>query len=323
MYIDSTKDNEGFFLLLHIRILWLKKYVILGITLAFAMFSIVYSLSLDNMYKATVTLMPSFQNSSGSRLLGLTPIVKLLTGEAIINNESFYSDVLKSESILNKLISKKWLISGAEQYLHEFLKIEKDSSHHNPQAKLNHDIKTYLRDNVISFSSSDDNGLMTLSVTLPLDSKLSSDMANWLTLQLHEYNESFFDARSSKDVLEAKNQVTSVKLQLAKAENNLSRFLRSNKNRMESVTLQLDYIRLQREIDTELLIYTQLRQRYELLKINSNKKTRTITVLDSAIVPIVKSGPSRGLICIMITLFGGFISVMYVVIVEKFKGLVK
>jgi len=334
--IDSTKDdsdfksylpsvsthNEDFNLLLYIRILWLKKYLILGITLSFSIFSIVYSLSLDNMYKATVTLLPSFQQSSGSRLFGLTPIVKILTGEAIINNESFYSDVLKSEVILNKLLSKKWLISGAEQYLYEFLKLEKDESHHNPQAKLNHDIKTYLRDNVISFSSSEENGLMKLSVTFPLDPKLSSDVANWLTLQLHEYNESFFDIRSIQDLLNAKSQVDLIKLELIKAENKLSRFLNSNKNRLQSANLQLDYIRLQREIDTENLIYTQLRQRYEILKINSTKRTRTITVLDSAIIPIVKSGPSRGNICIMITLLGGFISILFVLIQEKLKGII-
>jgi uncharacterized protein involved in exopolysaccharide biosynthesis len=294
------------------KTIWSQKWLIVKITSTFVVLSIIYALSLDNIYKASVTMLPQSQESERSKFSGLAALAGINMESSATSNEAFYEDVLVSDKLLDNLISKKWVIGEKKQFLHEFLEIKLSESHFNPKAKLAYDLKQYLRDKAISFSSSKENGLMTLSVAMPLEPKLSANIANWLASELHEYNEKFRQKKSMENLSTVKIQLDQAKSELIKAENKLSDFQKSNKNYTQSAELQLEYARLTREVITENTVYTELRKQFEIAKIDLAKSKETITILDKATIPVLKDSPKRGLICILGLFLGFFIAIFWV-----------
>jgi uncharacterized protein involved in exopolysaccharide biosynthesis len=76
---------------------------------------------------------------------------------------------------------------------------------------------------------------------------------------------------------------------------------------LPSVSLELNRIAL--ELDAQRQVYSQLKVQYELLKVTMASESPVFQVLEYAEIPDMKSGPSRGLICIIVTFAAGFFSV--------------
>jgi uncharacterized protein involved in exopolysaccharide biosynthesis len=73
--------------------------------------------------------------------------------------------------------------------------------------------------------------------------------------------------------------------------------------------IMLELNRIQLELDAQKQIYTQLKVQYELIKIEIASEAPMFQILEPAEVPDRKSGPSRGLICIIVTFAAGFFAV--------------
>ncbi|MDR3130048.1 MAG: lipopolysaccharide biosynthesis protein [Treponema sp.] len=74
-----------------------------------------------------------------------------------------------------------------------------------------------------------------------------------------------------------------------------------------SITLERNRIAL--ELTAQQEVYSQLKVQYELLKITMASEKPVFQVLEMAEVPDQKSGPSRGLLCIIVVFAAGFFSV--------------
>ena len=74
-----------------------------------------------------------------------------------------------------------------------------------------------------------------------------------------------------------------------------------------AVTAELGRITM--EIGAMRQIYTQLRVQEEVLRVSMDSETPVFQILERAEVPDRKSGPSRGLICIIVTFAAGFFAV--------------
>jgi len=80
--------------------------------------------------------------------------------------------------------------------------------------------------------------------------------------------------------------------------------------------LGLEYARRLREVKTQEAIYEQLTKQYELAKINENRDTSTLQILDDAVVPDRKSKPKRSLIVMLATVSAFFLSILAAFIAE-------
>ena len=67
--------------------------------------------------------------------------------------------------------------------------------------------------------------------------------------------------------------------------------------------------KLQLELDAQRQVYTQLRTQYELLKVQMQSETPIFQILERPEVPDMKSGPSRGKLCIIVTFAAFFLAV--------------
>jgi uncharacterized protein involved in exopolysaccharide biosynthesis len=83
-------------------------------------------------------------------------------------------------------------------------------------------------------------------------------------------------------------------------------------------SLTLEYFDLQRDKEVLAGIYELLMQQFETAKIEEMDDTRTFQILEQAEVPELKDSPSRGKICIIVTLTTFFLSVFLAFILEYF-----
>jgi uncharacterized protein involved in exopolysaccharide biosynthesis len=79
----------------------------------------------------------------------------------------------------------------------------------------------------------------------------------------------------------------------------------------------VQYARLLRDFKIQETVFELLTRQYEVAKIEEAKNTSTIQVLDPAVVPDRKSKPRRSKIVILMTLFFGFLAVLFAFVREK------
>jgi uncharacterized protein involved in exopolysaccharide biosynthesis len=74
---------------------------------------------------------------------------------------------------------------------------------------------------------------------------------------------------------------------------------------------------------TQRQIYSQLKVQYELLKVNMASEKPIFQILEMAEIPDRKSGPSRGMLCIIVTLAAGFFSVFLAFVLNAISNVKK
>lgn len=78
----------------------------------------------------------------------------------------------------------------------------------------------------------------------------------------------------------------------------------------------IEYVRKLRELKTQEVIYEQLSKQYELAKINENKESSSVQVIDEAVPPINKSKPKRKQIVVLSTIVAFIVSIVVVFVQE-------
>ena len=79
--------------------------------------------------------------------------------------------------------------------------------------------------------------------------------------------------------------------------------------------------KLQLELEAQRQVYTQLKTQYELLKVQMQSETPVFQILERPEVPDLKSGPSRGKMCIIVTFAAFFLSVFLAFALNAWKNI--
>jgi uncharacterized protein involved in exopolysaccharide biosynthesis len=77
------------------------------------------------------------------------------------------------------------------------------------------------------------------------------------------------------------------------------------------------------ELDAQRQVYSQLKVQYELLKVTMASESPVFQVLEYAEVPDMKSGPGRGMICIIVILAASFFSVFLAFVMNAVSNIRK
>ncbi|HOS36494.1 MAG TPA: GNVR domain-containing protein, partial [Treponemataceae bacterium] len=91
----------------------------------------------------------------------------------------------------------------------------------------------------------------------------------------------------------------------------------------DGLSVAMEMTRLQMELEAQKQVYTQLKTQYELLKVEMASETPVFQILELAEVPDRKSGPSRGMLCIIVTFAAGFFAVMLAFMLEAIENVKK
>ena len=296
---QENNYNDEIDLLELFMIVWKRRLFIISLTSLFAVVSVLYSLSLSNVYTSVTLLAPANKEDSfSSRLGGMSGLAGLAgvnlsqSGSASTSQEAiervksfdFFSNYfLPYIKLENLLAVKKWAPESNIIFYDEnsYDVVSKKWVENNTQPSNQTAYRRYL--NIFKIGVDDETSFVTFSVE-----HQSPEIAKkWLDIIIYNINESMreIDKTNAQNAINFLNET-------------------ANSTSIQSI----------REVIGRIL-----ESKMQTLMLASTNKAYIFKVLDSPIVPEVKSGPIRSIICIIGTLIGGVISVLITFILHYRK----
>ena len=279
-----------------IKILWNDKGRIIKITTVFAIFSVFYALSVPNQFTATSILAPAEQHGSGlskamSQLRGINPFQMLSLGrgsstesqiaQEIMISRSFIENFIKSNDLSVELLAvKEWIKKTDSLIINEDLfdvenkvwLIEDEAGALVPPSGWSL-FQAFKNKLFLEFDPV--TGLLSVSMT-----HYSPHIAlEWLEMYIEAIN------------------------------------LHMQTRQVEKLTRNIEY--LQTEIaktsiaEMQEVFYTVIEEQTKSKMLAQASPEYVFVVVSPAVLPERKSRPNRALLCILITFFGGTLSVLY------------
>ena len=282
-------------------VLWTGKYWIAGLTSIAAILSVVYALSLPNIYRSEALLAPSSMDGGGigglakqygglASLAGISlpgggEMDKTALALAVIKSRRFISDFIQRHDILVPLMAADgWdqstgeLSIDADIYATGSATWVRDVRPPQPvQPSLQEALEVFF-DELLSITEDKNSGFFSLSIA-----HYSPMVAQqWVTWLVEDTN----NALRAQDVAEAENSIA---------------YLETQVDATSLTDLQSRFFEMIQS-QTETIMLAKVREEY------------AFKIVDPAVIPEQKDKPKRALICLLGTLLGGMLSVLWVLI---------
>lgn len=286
--------------------IWKGKWIIIATTFVFAVASVLYALSLPNIYKADALLAPAESSNGGglSKMAGKLGGLAALAGVNIGGGETSQTDlavqVMKSRQFVDAFINKHNLLVP--------LMAAKDWDLANNKLVINEDLYNantgeWLREpvglrgakptaqeafdifskDILSISQDKESGLYTVSIK-HYSPYVAQQWVNWLT----------------EDINKVMRERT-----IAETSQNLD-YLNTQLQKTAVADMQSTFYKLIEE-QTKSLMLAEVQEEF------------VFKTVDPAVVPELKDGPKRALICVLGTLLGGMLGVAIVLVRFAFR----
>lgn len=281
-----------------VLVLWEKKISIFIITSLFAIFSVFYSLSLPNIYHSSATIIPSSGDEALSNKLNTFPSIPGISSsvsafgevtksleavERIKTLEFFSNHFLPNIKLQDLLAVKEWdpikneIIYDEDIYDEANKKWVRKVSY--PKKNIPSSQEAYrVYKNILIVNESK----KSLFINLTIQHKSPYIAKNWLDVIITNINESIRD----EDKKQAINSID---------------YLDNYSKRTVNQSLQ-DSISSLKEAQLKTLMLV------------SSSEDYVFKIIESPYVPEFKSGPQRAIICIVITMIGFIMSIIFVLI---------
>lgn len=288
------------------KTIWKGKWVIIATTFVFAVASVLYSLSLPNIYKADALLAPAESSSGGglSKMAGQLGGLAALAGVNLGGGDTSQADlavqVMKSRQFVDAFINKhdllvplmavkewdlvnKKLAINEEVYnpnTGEWLREPEGLRGAKPTAQ--EAFKLFTED-VLIVNRDKESGLYTVSVK-HYSPYIAQQWVNWLI----------------EDINKVMRERT-----IAETSQNLD-YLNTQLQKTAVADMQSTFYKLIEE-QTKSLMLAEVQEEF------------VFKTVDPAVVPELKDGPKRALICVLGTLLGGMLGVAVVLVRFAFR----
>ena len=277
-----------------IKFIWSEKITLSYFVLFFAIVSVIYSLSLNDIYSSEVTFSSTEQNEAlntqGSGLAALAGISNTSQGDKrdlgikIIKSLQFFEDLNNKYNVLPELMAiKSWdKATDTIRYDKSTYDESKDEWTDGSIPSIQESHKEFIRH--ITINQDSNTGFITMSVN-----HYSPHVAKkWADLILEEIN------------LKVKNQ------EIKKAERSIE-FLENEIKDTNNNKLIED-------------LYSLVLKEMETIMLANSSPEYVFTTIDPAYSPERKSAPLRSLICIFGTILGAIIGFLVIFIRNIFKN---
>jgi uncharacterized protein involved in exopolysaccharide biosynthesis len=278
---------------------WQSKLLIILITFVFSIISIFYALNLPNIYKSEALLAPAEEQSAdlggmASQLGGLASLAGVSLGGGKANKTALALEVMKSKAFVFKFIEKyditaelmavkRWELESNTLIYNEDIYnsitkqwLRKVKYPRKPKPSLQEVYKAFQE--IITIEEDTTSSMITISVE-HLSPYIAKKWVDWLIDAINV-------EMKSRDLTEANNSITYLNKQLEQ----------TRISGLQEILYQLI------EEQTKTIMFANVRDEYVL-------KT-----IDPALIPELKSGPKRALICIVGTLLGIILSFFFLVL---------
>jgi uncharacterized protein involved in exopolysaccharide biosynthesis len=321
-------DDDEISLIDLFAVLWRRKAMIIAVTLIAAVGAVAFSVvslvlppetsPLPNEYTPTALMLINDSSSSGGGMASMLASSGLggLAGLAGVSTGSTFSGLatylIGANTLLDAVVDEFDLIA---RY--------KISTPQKPAKSPRADSRKALQDK-LKAEYDDASGVFSVSFT-DTDPAFARQVVNYCV----NYLQNWFDELGvDKNKLEKENLEKNMENTLREIREleQESRRLEQSVNRssalnMPAITLEINRISL--ELSAQRQVYTQLRVQYELLKVSMASEKPVFQILETAEVPDRKSGPSRGMLCIIVTFAAAFFSVFLAFVLNAIANIRK
>jgi uncharacterized protein involved in exopolysaccharide biosynthesis len=319
---ELNKNDDEISLIDLFAVLLKRKVMIISICIIAAVGAVAYSVlslvlpseksPLPNVYKPQALLLIKESGSSGglssmlssSGLGGLASLAGVSVGGGATNSKlAIY--LVGTDSMLDTIVDEFNLI---ERY-----KIEK-----SPRTSSRQALKKKLQ-----AVADEESGVISISFE-DTDPVFARDVVNFAVYYLENRFDDMGidDSKLKKENLEKNiaasyEEIKNLEIEMQK----LGRSISIWSPNQSSVTLETT--RLEIELEAQKEVYTQLKVQYELVKLELSSEMPIFQILEVAEVPDMKSGPSRGLICIIVVFAAGFFAVFLAFVLNAIENIKK
>ncbi|RDX37215.1 LPS O-antigen length regulator [Vibrio campbellii] len=288
------------------KALWKGKWIVITTTFIFGVCAVLYALSLPNIYKSDALLAPAESSNGGGlskmagQLGGLAALagVNLGAGESsqtdlavqVMKSRQFVEAFIKKHDLLVPLMAAKdWdltnnkLILDEELYnpiTGEWLREPKGLRGSTPTAQEAFEV---FSKEVLSVSQDQESGLYTVSVK-NYSPYIAQQWVNWLIEDINQ-------VMRERTIAETSQNLAYLDTQLQKT----------------AVT------------DMQSTFYKLIEEQTKSLMLAEVQEEFIFKVVDPAVVPELKDGPKRALICVLGISLGGMLGVAMVLVLFLFR----
>lgn len=318
----KVKDEDDEISLIDLFAVLLRfKWMIIGITTLAAIGVVIYciiSLKLPpedsympNEYKVSANMLINDDSSSSglSSSSSLSSVSSLL-GISLSGGSSSTSDL-----VIYLAASNPFLDSVAQEF-DLYSKLEPDTK--SPIASVR---KSLTKQFETEFDSA--SGVLTISFT-DIDPeyavKVVDYSVDWISDKLTELgvdNNKITKENLEKNIDITWNEVIRITKEISSTSN--SQIWSTASGQQTGIEQQ----KLMLELEAQKQVYTQLRTQLELLKVQMQSEAPKFQILERPTVPDIKSGPSRGKLCIIVTFAAFFISVFLAFLINAIENIKK
>ncbi|WP_345858768.1 Wzz/FepE/Etk N-terminal domain-containing protein [Shewanella algae] len=305
--VSSMRDDE-----IDLRelfsVIWQGKWLIAGVTLVFAVASVVIALMLPNIYKSEALLAPASEEQGAGGLAGLASqfggLASMaginLSGNNVTDKTQLAIEVLKSRQFIGEFIEK-------HQILPELMAVDKWN----------------MVDNTLSFDQDvyvQESKTWVRKVNLPFQSKPSLQEAHKEFLKIFTVNKEKENGMVTISVEHQSPYVAKQWVDWLVADINLKMKERDVAEATRSTEFLNKQIELTNVADIRTILYKLVEEQAKTIMFAEVRDEYVFKTIDPAFVPEEKARPKRALICILGTILGGIFSVMIVLIRHFIKN---
>jgi uncharacterized protein involved in exopolysaccharide biosynthesis len=292
-----------------------NKSKLIAINAAIFLLTIIYLFLIANpYYESIITILPEYgsKNTLLNQFGDLAAMAGIKVGEG--SPTEIYKNLVLGEAVLEPVIYSKYLTGKFKDSvdLIEYFKIKPDDklNYSIRQRKMFLGIYKDLINNRIEANVDRFTKILTIKVTMP-ESSLSSEVANKIVNSLDYYIRTKRKSYATEQRIYIDRRIAQIQDSLTKAEDKLKVFKEQNRITVQSPSLLLEQERLTSNVQIFQSVFMELTKQLELARIDEIKDTPVINVKEYTREPIVKSGPKRLSILIIVM----FISVIITILV--------
>jgi uncharacterized protein involved in exopolysaccharide biosynthesis len=264
-------------------------------------------------YESSVVILPEYGSKSNmlSQFSGLAALAGVKVGEAAPTE--IYQNLLQSESVMAPVIYGRYLTKEYPDSVNLIQYFEIDTKDKNPEIQKRIrflEVNKLFTKTLISTDLDRMTKILTIKVTMP-EAQLSADVVNKLVESLDLYIMTKRKSYAGEQRYYLEKRVEQIKDSLTICENKLRDFRELNRMIVQSPNLLLEQGRLMRNVEIQQNVYIELTKQLELAKIDEIKDAPILNIKENAQNPILKVGPKKLTILILIFFLSLLVSGIY------------
>ena len=284
----------------NIKVIYLSTMLSISLT-------VLYLAVTPTLYTSYISIYPindeSAIDGAMGNLKGIASSIGLnLGGQA--NTLYYIPDIVESRKLQKDIILNNWKVEKFKEKVNLIEYWEIDSEDNNvlldwvrgiflerdfSADKMDMEIAIeYLKDRI--FYDELESGLIKIQVLME-EPQHSADIANYISLYIDKYIGNDITLQSTKYRIFLEDRLDAAKIELNNSEELLTTFRKNNPIALDNPDLQLDRLRLIRDLEVNQEVYLTILTQYEIAEMEELKDKPIINILDSADSAVKKYSP--------------------------------